>query len=138
MPFSSNGNEHQAHERNGPRKREKKTVAIEPGEVFTAWNAMVTGTNMPVAAKLTDTRQQEILARSADPFWLENWRAALERVRHSAFCQGSGENGWLADFDWFLQRDSVVKLIEGKFDARKKSVSSKRKPNSIPNRRPED
>jgi hypothetical protein len=101
-----------------PRTTSRREAAaecpIDPGEVWAAWNAMAAAAGVPAAMKLTDARRKTILARAADPFWLEHWREALERIEGSSFCRGS--KGWTAKFDWFLKQDSVTKLVEGNYE----------------------
>lgn len=41
---------------------------------------------------------------------------AIEKVRNSGFCHGSGPKGWIASLDWFLKADNFQKVIEGQFD----------------------
>jgi hypothetical protein len=90
-------------------------VAVAFDEVFDAWNKTPGVT--PAKAK-TPTRLKAFGACARDPFWRENWRAALDRVARSSFCTGGGERGWRADLDWFLRTDKVTEVMEGKFDDR--------------------
>jgi hypothetical protein len=68
------------------------------------------------ARSSTDKRVATIKARLADPNWRENWQAALERVRHSTFCRGGGDRSWKATFDWFINPDTLTKILEGQYD----------------------
>lgn len=38
------------------------------------------------------------------------------RIQKSSFCQGKNDRGWVASFDWFIRPDTVVKIMEGKYD----------------------
>ncbi len=47
---------------------------------------------------------------------LESWVPVIERIAASAFCNGS--NGWKADFDFLIQPETRLKVLEGKYDDR--------------------
>ncbi len=70
-------------------------------------------------------RGTTIKARLADPDWRDNWQAALERVGRSSFCKGGGDQGWVADLDWFLKPDILTKIMEGKYDDRASTPKSR-------------
>ena len=70
----------------------------------------------PKIAAWTKKRAAAFKERMKDPHFRENWPAGIERMRNSAFCQGANERGWRADVDFFLRPDTLVKLLEGKYD----------------------
>lgn len=72
---------------------------------------------------VTPKRKQAVQARWKDPFWRENWQAALQRIGQSPFCNGKGERGWKMDLDFFLKPDTVAQVMEGKYDS-KPSIDS--------------
>jgi hypothetical protein len=88
--------------------------AAEINDVVTAWNA----SGLAQCRKLTDKRRSALRKRLADPDWRQTWREALDRAARSSFCQGENDRGWKADIDWFLQPDSVTRILEGKYDDR--------------------
>jgi hypothetical protein len=57
-----------------------------------------------------------------DPWWVENWAAALAKIPDSDFLTGKTKpgNGYSKPFeatlDWFLKPDSVAKILDGDFD----------------------
>lgn len=75
-------------------------------------------------------RGQAIKARLADPDWRDNWQTALERVSRSSFCKGGGDQGWVADLDWFMKPDTLTKIMEGKYDDRASNPS--KRSNNVP------
>jgi hypothetical protein len=99
-----------------PQTNDENPFPIDPGEVFTAWNAVAAEAGFEQAVQLTNARRTTILARARDPFWLENWRVALDRITKSTFCCGS--KGWKARLDWFLRPDTVMKILEHDYDDR--------------------
>jgi hypothetical protein len=87
--------------------------AIE--ELRERWNA--TPGVVPWKAS-SSKRTAAFRLRIKDQFWVDNVQAALERLSASTFCTGGGDRGWRADIDWFMRADTVMKLIEGKYDNR--------------------
>lgn len=89
------------------------SVAATGMEILDAWNGAM-GQN----CMLTKKRREALRLRLNDPFFVASWRAAIDKAKASDFCNGGGETGWRADFEWFLKPESVVKLVEGKYDNR--------------------
>lgn len=94
------------------------TIAIgsdgpEPAQVVAAWNA----TSLPKVQTVTDARKAALKSRLSEPFFRDNWRAALAKIAASDFCHGRTERGgWKASFEWFVTPDAAVKAMEGKYD----------------------
>jgi phage replication O-like protein O len=108
----------------GVTKERKETIKEMGGEVIQAWN----GANLSKCVQVSDGRKKHLMARLSDPFFSENWAAAIERVRESAFCNGHNDRKWKADIDWFLKPDSVARIMEGKYDNKTPTVSQKVNP----------
>jgi uncharacterized protein YdaU (DUF1376 family) len=100
-------------------------------EVVDSWNEMaVTPLNGICLIRvregpLTDSRKRSLKARLSELDFRENWRAAMERVRVSQFCHGSGNRQWVADFDWFIKKGTLCKIMEGKYDDRSAAVGQR-------------
>jgi general stress protein YciG len=45
----------------------------------------------------------------------EYWSAVVRRIVASGFCTGKNDRGWRATFDWLLQPDTHLKVMEGKY-----------------------
>lgn len=99
-------------------KPHKKDASLSLSEVFEEWNQTADNTKLPKCLQVSDKRRRLLEARLLEPFFLQNWRAALARLKSSDFCKGRSERGWKATFDWFIQPDSVIKIMEGKYDNR--------------------
>lgn len=55
--------------------------------------------------------------------WKENpdenyWLSVIKKIVASDFCNGEG--GWVANFDWFMNAKTHLKVIEGNYDNRDK------------------
>lgn len=107
------------------KKRGDKTSRSAPltsgvKEVFEAWNELEV---VPKCLLISDKRRRILELRLKDPFFAANWRTALQKVKEASFCLGDNERGWKANFDWFIQPDSVTKAMEGKYDGTRKTNS---------------
>jgi len=71
---------------------------------------------LPAVRAVGNDRIQKLKARRKDPFFADNFEAAVDRICKSDFCLGASDRGWKADFDWILQPGTVTKIIEGKYD----------------------
>ena len=82
-------------------------------EVFEAWNGLG---SVPKCLLVSDKIRRSLQVRLREPFFIENWKPAMQRVVSSCFCRGENERGWRASFDWFITPDAVRKIMEGKYD----------------------
>lgn len=87
-----------------------------PPPLETFWNTR--SGNLPKIREVTAKRQRKWRA-----LWREKpdeayWASVIDRVSASAFCNGQNDRGWRADIDFFLQPDTHVKVLEGKYDGK--------------------
>jgi hypothetical protein len=88
-----------------------QTAKPEMQERFVSmWNST---TGVCVIRKLTDSRRDKLRLRMKDPEW--DWLAALKKFPLKCFDDGS----WVPTFDWFVRPDTVVQILEGKYDWKK-------------------
>lgn len=95
----------------------------QPGveDLRDAWNEL-TALPIPRWGKTSDGRRkaaQRALTRR--PF--EEWREVFRRIGRSTFCQGDGDQRWIADVDWAMRPEGkkpepAATVLDGKFDAR--------------------
>lgn len=90
--------------------------ATPPQELADAWNAYTTAP-IPKCRELTDKRIRVARQRVSERD-LGDWRTVIARIEGSRFCRGENDRGWVATFDWLLQPDTAVKVLEGKYDNR--------------------
>lgn len=104
---------------NSSQKEKEPTVSTaQASAIAEEWN-LISGISR--CRFVTEKRRRAITARMKDKFWRENWRAAMQKVARSPFCRGSSKSGWIADIDWFLRPDTVVRLLEGAYDDSEKA-----------------
>jgi hypothetical protein len=93
-----------------------ETDALKPEHVVEAWNEVASRLGLPVVKKLTSERMKRLRARIREHS-VEDFTEAISAIERSPFLRGeTGNRDWRADFDFFLQPTSFVKLIEGKYD----------------------
>lgn len=103
-----------------PTKESKEhslSPEAKPSDLMAAWNS---GTTPPIpkCRELTPSRRKHSIARLREAA-LDVWVDVIERIEASAFCRGQTDRGgWVATFDWLLQQDTRVKVLEGKYDNR--------------------
>ena len=83
--------------------------------IVDSWNVLAEKHGLSKVCKLTDKRRKHLRARLGDKDWVAAWEQALALVPDSPFLLGKSDRGWKADFDWFIKPDSVMNIIEGKY-----------------------
>jgi hypothetical protein len=82
------------------------------------WNEAFETASVP-----TDKRRAALRSRLREPFFVENWKAAIDKARNSPWCCGHNKTSWVANIDWFLRPDTVVRLMEGNHDGFESDIS---------------
>ena len=88
-----------------------ESEASGPANIIAAQYTTAIGGRITVTAK----RRKVIAVRWRDQFWRDNWQEALEVASSTPFLQGQNDRAWKMSFDWFLQPDSVAKILEGNY-----------------------
>lgn len=101
-------------------------AAATPDALMAAWNS-ITHKPIPRCRELTKARRKHAKARLAERP-LPEWEEVIARIQGSRFCRGGNDRGWVATFDWLLQADTAVKVLEGKYDDRGGASQSTAKP----------
>ena len=52
-------------------------------------------------------------------------KEAFQMVNASKFCRGENDRGWKASFDWVIQPDSILRILEGKYKDRAKAGTTR-------------
>lgn len=102
-------------------RREISTTEIQA--VVDEWNML--GAPFSMVTRIADERREAVRLRMADEWWRANWKVGLSRVKGSSFCRGGGRDSWVADFDWFVRKGTLTKVMEGKYDDRNGTGSGK-------------
>ena len=92
-------------------------VPLDPVEEMVAvYNETARDLSLATVARVTPARRRKALLRLAEVGGIEGWRGAMGKVRDSPFLRGDGPRGWRADFDFLMQAESLLKLMEGGYD----------------------
>lgn len=94
----------------------------ETQAAFDAWNVFAGAIGLHKARTLNSVRRSALKQRLLECGGLSGWLEALEKIRHSQFCRGGGDKGWVIDFTALLQPKTFNALMEGRYDARKTPV----------------
>lgn len=86
-----------------------------PEHVIEIWNKRAEVWGLPLVKTLSRERRQRLAARIRE-HPLEDFLAAFDAIERSAFLRGENKNGWRADIDFFCQKSSFIKLVEGSYD----------------------
>lgn len=79
-------------------------------------NDILTRYGLSKIRDLTDERKTKLKERCHSVGGFDNFLAQMEgALAESSFLRGDNKNGWSADFDFFLQKSSWQKVIEGKY-----------------------
>lgn len=98
------------------RESDDSLVAkLEPKHVVEAWNEMAERLGLSKVRKIGDARMKMLKVRIRQ-HTIEDFTEAISAIERSSFLRGEGRDGWRADFDFFLQPKSFIKLIEGSYD----------------------
>lgn len=65
-------------------------------------------------------RMKQLCARVSD-YGMDVVLRTIARVRDSDFLRGHGKNGWIAGFDWLIDPDNFLKVMEGQYNGKTRS-----------------
>lgn len=76
-----------------------------------------TCTSLPKCKLMTDKRRKAIKAFEKQ-LGKDQFLEVCEKASTSAFCTGSNDRGWKADFDFLIRADKAASILEGKYDSK--------------------
>jgi len=89
-------------------KEEKDSI----NRIVNAWN-LLCGKVLPVVTFLTDVRMKHLKARMSEEPNFEFWEKLFKRIVITPFLLGENDRKWRANFDWVINRNNLVKIVEG-------------------------
>lgn len=92
---------------------EKKKTSSSAEEFMDAWNECPSP--VPKIQRMSEGRRKALNVRMSDPFWSANWRQGLKILSETDFLVGKNDKGWIANPDWFLKPDPLIKILEGSY-----------------------
>jgi hypothetical protein len=95
-------------------------------ELSVMWNQVARECGLPTCREVSGKRLTRAEARIREHGDPQYWRMVIGRIAASDFCRGVTDRGtWRASFDWLVQPDAHVKVLEGKYDNREGPTLSK-------------
>lgn len=94
----------------------KNDPHLEFSELLNLWNEYCG--ELPKVEKISDKRIKHMKNRLMHEPNLDYWKEVILRLSNSSFCLGNNSSGWRASFDFLLQPDTHIKVMEGKYDNR--------------------
>ena len=70
--------------------------------------------NLPKVIKLTDKRKLLIVSREKE-YCKDDLKKVIDLTAESEFMNGNNNNGWTANFDWIMQKQNFIKILEGNY-----------------------
>ena len=95
-------------------KANKPEISNKPQQLADQYNAICT--SLPKVVRLTDKRRRAVRLIHDKGYTPEQLDEAFRRAQASSFCAGQNDRHWKADFDWLLNENNLVKVLEGKYD----------------------
>ena len=102
------------HIREEEDKANKPEISNKPQQLADRYNAICT--NLPRVVRLTDKRRRAVRLIHDKGYTPEQLDEAFRRAQASSFCAGQHDRHWKADFDWLLNENNLVKVLEGKYN----------------------
>ena len=101
---------------NNEEVREKTSIKGEADndkikEVINKWNSM----NVQRIVSIKN-RRLKLLNDRLNENGIERFLEALEKINNSRFLKGENNRGWVISFDWFINADNFLKVLEGTYD----------------------
>lgn len=100
-----------------PQNKEFCVAECDP--IISLFNSILSD-KLPMVDRLSPKRIKAIETLKAENI---DFKVLFEKVRSSSYLTGGGSNGWKADFNWIVDLDHAVRILEGAYDDRKKKRS---------------
>jgi len=102
------------------KEREVATVDVALPRLAILWN--LNCGDLPKVLKTNVQRNRKATIRIKDHSEAE-WHDIVKRIAASSFCVGKNNRTWKATFDWLLQPETSLKVLEGKYDDNSKTTN---------------
>lgn len=100
------------------------------------WNSLIPKSWQHV--RDIEGRAKKVAPRLKEPFWVQNWEAALVKAVKIPALRGGDWNKdrkWKPHFEWFVKPDTVAKILEGFYgtEPRQRQRGHKNRTTKLPN-----
>jgi len=80
--------------------------------------------SLPKVIKLNDSRKKTLKARWNEYKDIAAFEELFTKTEESDFLIGKNSNGWQANFDWILNGNNMVKILEGTYENKTKIITN--------------
>lgn len=108
-----------------PEKKKAPKAKEEPAheQVRLLWNELAEQSGLNQCAAISSGRKTHLNKRLKEPYWRDNHKDAIEKLKGIRWIRGENKHKWKATFDWFLRPDTVAKIMEGTHDDSRRDFS---------------
>jgi hypothetical protein len=111
-------------EESGSAAPTKAAVKEDVERIMNLWN-VICGKVLPKVIECTDRRRQLINVRLDERPDFKFWEELFKRVATTPFLLGDNNRGWKTTFDWVLNPNNLVKIMEGNWPTTQQGAAPK-------------
>ena len=89
---------------------------LKPADFLVEFNRAATTAGWQKCEGLSAGRMKSFRQRRAETAWRDRWREALAKAVTLPALAGANDRAWTANVDWFLRPETLVKILEGRYD----------------------
>lgn len=120
---SNNNQNNQSFNKQETRNKKQENNITISEDIVVKINNILDEFGLAKIKKLTDERKTKLIQRCNDVGGIDEFLKQLkDSLMESSFLRGDNQNGWQADFDFFLQKSSWQKVIEGRYRDKKQAA----------------
>ena len=91
-------------------------------QIMTLWHISLS--NLPQPKSMTGPRKKHLAARWNSSMKSESglssntvdfWKGLFDYIRKSEFLMGNNDRKWKPNFDWVIQENNFIKILEGNY-----------------------
>lgn len=125
-----NNNISNSKELDCPTRSNEESNSGDLDVVISTWNAL-SGYGVPPVKKLVSTTNRAKMLRARiREYGTDDVIKAIENIRHSDFLTGKADKYFMISFDWFVKPNNFPKVLEGKYNDKKRGYAGVTKQNN--------
>lgn len=91
----------------------KKNISTNPQEIADLFNSICL--SLP-SVKILSNKRKTTIKNRLRAYPVDEFKTLFEKAEASEFLKGNNTNGWNATFDWLLNENNMLKVLEGNYD----------------------
>jgi len=110
------------------KEKEEKAPPLNYQKIIDSFNAICV--SLPKVLKVSDPRKRAIRTR-LKTYKEEDLTKAFKLAEESDFLKGNNNKKWTATFDWLLNENNMIKVLEGNYKNSKQTTKPKQTTNKF-------